>query len=287
MNARWRANLVRRAPREASAGRDVTSRVLLPANRRGQAALVAGGRGVVCGLEYAARAFRLADPSCRISILSRDGMWVSPGRKVLEVRGRLARLLSAERTALNFLGHLSGVATLTRRYVRAVRHTGAKILDTRKTIPGLRYAQKYAVLCGGGLNHRPDLSSMAMVKDNHLEAIRGDKERLLTLKSRLPRGTRLVVEAKNSEELDLALSSRADIVLLDNMTPGRLKAAVRKIIRSGAKGSGRPEIEVSGRIKLSAARAIARSGVDRISVGALTHSARALDFSMDIERVGP
>ncbi len=180
---------------------------------------------------------------------------------------------------MNFIQHLSGVATMASKFVDAVRGTRARIYDTRKTIPGIRNLQKYAVRMGGGTNHRMGLSDMAMVKVNHLQAVKQFPEKLLSMKSRLPKGMLLVIEAKDFSEVRLALHSRADIILLDNMPVPHLRKAIRMIRSVPGKA---PMIEVSGGISLKSVRPIARLGVDRISVGALTHSAPALDVSMEI-----
>jgi nicotinate-nucleotide pyrophosphorylase (carboxylating) len=269
---------VEAALREDSAGADLTSRLLVDPSRRARARIVARQTGVLCGAEIAAFVFRRLDPSCRVRILKRDGSRLSPGDAVLEAEGRLPRLLAAERTALNFIQQLSGVATLTAQFVDRAKGTRAKILDTRKTVPGLRALQKYAVRCGGGTNHRMGLADAAMVKDNHLSALEGDPSKLLTLKKKLPKGTALIVEAKTQREIGWALAARADVILLDNMSLPRLRAAIRRI-----RAESKAQVEVSGGVNLRTVRAIARLNPDRISVGALTHSAPALDLSLDLE----
>ncbi|OGR89806.1 MAG: nicotinate-nucleotide diphosphorylase (carboxylating) [Elusimicrobia bacterium RIFCSPLOWO2_01_FULL_60_11] len=258
--------------------RDLTSRKLLRPRARIRARVVAGAPGVVCGAEFAAKTFKRMDPSCRIKIVKNDGQKIAKGQTLLIVTGRAARILAAERKAVNFIQHLSGVATLASRYVRAVRGTGAVIFDTRKTIPGIRYLQKYAVVCGGAKNHRMNLSQMAMVKDNHLKAVGDDFSAVIGLKRKLPRGTLLEIEAKTMDEVRLALESDADIIMLDNMSVPRLKRAVRLIRRFP-----KVQIEVSGGVTLKDVRKIARLGVERISVGAITHSAPALDASLEVE----
>ena len=269
---------VEAALREDSAGADLTSRLLLDPAKKAEARVVARQSGTLCGTEVAALVFRRLDPSCKVRILKRDGSRLKPGDVVLSVRGRLPRLLAAERTALNFLQQLSGVATRTAEFVRRTRGARAKILDTRKTVPGLRALQKYAVRCGGGANHRMSLADAAMVKDNHLKALKGDFSGLMKMKERLPRGAKLIVEAKNEREIGLALKAKADVILLDNMPLPRLREAIR-LVRSNS----RAQIEVSGGVSLKTVRAVARLGPDRISVGALTHSAPALDLSLEIE----
>ena len=263
---------------------DLTSRLLFGSKDRIKAVIVVKEAGTICGAEFAAMTFRKYDPSCRIRIFKKDGARVRKGDKVIRVEGRAIALLSAERKAVNFLQHLSGVATLTSKFVRAVRGTKSKIYDTRKTIPGIRLLQKYAVLCGGGRNHRMDLSEMAMVKDNHLKAVEGRGSRVESLKSKLPKGTLLEIEAKTMKDIKLGLRVRADIVMLDNMPVRKLKKAIR-FIRLYPRPSTldpRPVIEVSGGVSLKDVRKIADLGVERISVGALTHSAPALNLSMEV-----
>ena len=265
---------------------DLTSRLLFDPGDRIKAVIVAREAGTICGAEFAAMTFRKYDPSCRIRIFKKDGARVRKGDDVMRIEGRAVALLTAERKAVNFLQHLSGVATLTSGFVRAVRGTKSKIYDTRKTIPGIRLLQKYAVLCGGGRNHRMDLSEMAMVKDNHLKVVGGEWW-VVSLKSRLPKGTLLEIEAKTMKEVLLAFKAGADIVMLDNMSLSRLKKMVRFIRHHPLPTTHHPPlIEVSGGVTLKDVRKIADLGVERISVGALTHSAPALNLSMDAERAG-
>lgn len=258
--------------------KDLTSRKLLPPRAKILARVVAKEPGVVCGADFAALTFKRMDPSCRIKILKKDGQPVSKGQTILIVSGKAARILAAERKAVNFIQHLSGVATLAAKFVRAVKGTRAVIYDTRKTIPGIRYLQKYAVVCGGAKNHRMNLSQMAMVKDNHLKAVGNNFSAVIELKRKLPKGTLLEIEAKTMDEVRLALEADADILMLDNMSVPRLRRAVRLIRKF-------PDvlIEVSGGVTLKDARKIARLGVERISVGAITHSAPALDASLEVE----
>lgn len=260
--------------------KDITTGLLFGPRDRLKARIISKEPGVICGVLFAALAIRRLDPRARVKILKRDGARVKAGDAVLEAEGRARSLLSAERKALNFLQHLSGVATLTSRFVRAVKGTRARIYDTRKTVPGIRLLQKYAVTCGGGKNHRLNLSELAMVKDNHLDGLGKRKGEVAGLKKRLPRGTLLEIEAKSPADVKLALRARPDIIMLDNMPVSRLKKSIAIIRRNS-----RAKIEVSGGVNLKNARRIARLGADRISVGALTHSAPALDLSMDVERV--
>lgn len=269
-------NLIRQALREDRSEHDVTSRLLFPSSKRVTAEIIVKHDGVVCGLKIAAEIFKKMDPGCLTHLHSEDGRRIVPGEKIMTVEGEAGRLLRAERTALNLLQHLSGVATLTRKFVDAIEGTRAKIYDTRKTIPGLRALQKYAVRCGGGTNHRMTLSEMAMVKDNHLKI--DQWQSIPFLKKRMPRRMLLEIEAQSLEEAQLSVESKADIVMLDNMPVSEIKKSVRWI-RSHAPNV---LIEVSGGVSLKIVRKIARLGVDRISVGALTHSAPALDLSLEI-----
>jgi nicotinate-nucleotide pyrophosphorylase (carboxylating) len=275
--------------REDRAWSDVTSRGLLPPGLRAEAALVAREPGVVAGLAAAAAAFRLRDGRCRVRLFARDGGRARPGLRLLGVKGPLAAILASERTALNILSHLSGVATLTRRFVDAAGPSGPRILDTRKTVPGLRSLQKWAVRCGGGTNHRPHLAQSVLVKENHLAAVRGagDVERMLVRLAALRRrGYHVIMECHDRPHVLWALKAGADVLLLDNFTGPRLHAVVRWI-RELCRRQGRrpPEIEVSGGVTISNLPSIARANVDRVSVGRLTHSAPALDISLDVLHV--
>jgi len=271
----WRP-LLRAALRE-DLGRDgdLTTRFFVAPSARLKGRVVSREPGVVCGLAVAAAAFKACDPGARVLLLARDGARVRRGQAVLEVAGSRA-ILSAERTALNFLQRLSGVATLTRRYVDRARGTRARILDTRKTIPGWRALDKYAVACGGGVNHRMGLYDAAMVKDNHHVSGRLE-EGAAELRRRRPRAP-LIVECDTPEEVERALRLSPDVILLDNMGPPQLRAMISRVRRVAP----RIQIEVSGGVSLGRVRALARLGPDRISVGRLTHSAPALDIGFDL-----
>jgi nicotinate-nucleotide pyrophosphorylase (carboxylating) len=236
---------------------------------------------VLSGGPTAREVFQRVDPALEVRLLINDGARLETGQTVLEVGGTVRSLLSGERVALNFLQHLSGVASLTRRFVDAVAGTRARILDTRKTTPGLRALEKQAVLAGGGSNHRMGLYDMVMVKDNHLAAgasPRDLQEAISRLRAEHP-GVRVELEADTLEQVGSFLELRGvDVILLDNMSPGMLREAVRMT-------DGQVLLEASGGVSLETVRAIAETGVDFISVGALTHSARAVDFSMELIRV--
>lgn len=272
------------ALREDAVRQDITSRKILGRKERIQATIVSQEAGILCGVQIAARIFRKLDGRCKVKFYARDGQKIKANQKILTVNGKAIALLAAERTALNFLQHLSGVATLTKKFVDATKGTKAKIYDTRKTIPGLRTLQKYAVRCGGGINHRMNLSEMAMVKENHLKAARSSKSEIQSLKEKLPQGMKLEMEAKNLKEVEMALKAKADILLLDNMTIPQLKKSIAFVrsYRNPLTAYRLPLIEVSGGVTLQNVRQIAKLGVDRISVGALTHSAPALNLSMEV-----
>lgn len=278
---------IRAALKEDRAWGDITSRLFVSRRLRSVAQLRAQEIGVLAGVEAAAEAFHLIHPACRVHLKARDGERVKKKQLIFEVEGPLHALLAAERTALNVLSHLSGIATLTRRFVDAAGPGGPRILDTRKTLPGLRDLQKYAVRCGGGQNHRRDLSSDILIKENHLSAIRGERDLLLffqRVKAARRRGLRVEMECRNKKEIHWGLLAGADILLLDNFHPQRLSQVVRWVHRvCGLNQHHRPLLEVSGGVRLSTLRHIARSGVDRVSIGRLTHSVPSLDINMDIQ----
>jgi nicotinate-nucleotide pyrophosphorylase (carboxylating) len=268
-------SLIRAALAEDLAGGvDVTSEATIPADLRGIARVVTRGDGVVAGLPVAQVALELA--GARVTSLVPDGTRVSPGTAVLSAEGPLRGLLTTERTMLNLLCHLSGVATLTRRWVDAVEGTGVRIRDTRKTMPGLRLLEKYAVRCGGGLNHRMSLSDAALVKDNHVAAAGGVAAAFNAVRSRFP-GLPVEVECDTVEQVREAVGAGADLILLDNMSLDDLRACVALARPAGVL------LEASGGLSLERARAVAETGVDYLSVGALTHSAPVLDLGFDLE----
>lgn len=276
MNPRDIEAIVRRALDEDLP--DITSEAIFAPSDRGRARFLVKASGVVAGLALAEATFRAIDPTARLGTLHEDGDRVESGKIVAEVEASVITLLSGERTALNLLQRASGIATLTRRYVDAVQGTKAKIFDTRKTAPGLRALDKYAVRCGGGENHRIGLFDMFLIKNNHVDragSIAAAVERVRTRK--MPQ--KIMVEVRDMKELDEALAQRPDFILLDNMTPAQLRDAV-------VRTADRVPLEASGGITLQNVREIAETGVDRISIGALTHSVTALDISMRIERVG-
>jgi len=259
---------------------DVTSETLVPLDLRGQGYFLVKASGILAGMPAAAAVFRKVDPEVELETFFPEGSRVGPGTRVGVVRGRVISLLKAERTALNFLTHLSGVATLTAHYVEAVSGLPCTILDTRKTMPGLRFLDKYAVRMGGGRNHRLHLGDGVIIKDNHWAALRRAglslKEALERLRRRLSPFIKIEVEVTDLEQVREALEAGADILMLDNMSLEEIKEAV-------ALAKGKALLEASGGITLENARSVAEAGVDFISVGALTHSAPALDISLELE----
>jgi nicotinate-nucleotide pyrophosphorylase (carboxylating) len=258
---------------------DITSEAIFDAADQGRARFIAKSDGILAGLPFAEATFHTIDPGVRFTAHKRDGDEVRSGDIIAEVAGSVIALLSGERTALNLLQRASGIATATRRYVDAVRGTKAKIYDTRKTAPGLRALDKYAVKCGGGENHRTALSDMFLIKNNHVDRAGSISAAVQRIRKRgMPQ--KIMVEVRNSAELDEALSLRPDFILLDNMKPSELRAAVQR-------ARGAVPLEASGGIMLENVRQVAETGVDRISIGALTHSVKALDISMRMEPVAP
>ena len=254
---------------------DITSLATVPEGVRARAAIRAKQELVAAGLPYAREVFLALDRRIRFTTRVRDGDLVGPGTVLAAVDGRARVLLAGERTALNVLQHLSGVATTARRYVEAVRGTGAVILDTRKTVPGLRRAEKYAVACGGATNHRMGLYDRVLIKDNHIESAGGIAAAVRAARSRGIPPRRIQVEVSTLEELREALAAGVHRIMLDNMPLSRLRRAVQI-------AGGRAVLEASGDVNLRRVRAIAETGVDRISVGALTHSAPAVDIHLTI-----
>ncbi len=268
-------DLVRRALAEDLP--DITSEAIFARDDRGQASFIVKTPGVLAGLPFAAATFQAIDREGHFQPMRKDGDAVNAGDVVATVSGSVLTLLSGERTALNFLQRASGIATNTRRYVDAVAGTEARIYDTRKTAPGLRILDKYAVRCGGGENHRIGLYDMFLVKNNHVDRAGSIREAVERIRHRgMPQ--QIMVEVRNQQELGEALALAPDFILLDNMSPGELRQSVETT-------AGRVPLEASGGITMETLRAVAESGVQRISVGALTHSVTALDISMRIERL--
>lgn len=268
---------VKSALEEDGAFNDLTTIATVVSDRRARATLVARASGVIAGVPLALETFRILDPKVTIRVDVEDGVRVDPGMPVLVLSGHARALLSAERVALNYMQRLSGIASLTAQYVAAVRGTKAKILDTRKTTPGWRQLEKYAVRAGGGKNHRVDLSTGVLIKDNHLNAVDGDVALAIRrARETSPAGTQVEVECDRIEQVQAAVDAGADVIMLDNMHTDTMAECVRLV-------AGRAILEASGGVKLGTVRAIAETGVDWVSVGALTHSAPALDLALDFE----
>lgn len=259
---------------------DVTTQAVIPPELRGKASIVAEASGVLAGAEVARMVFHRVDPSLQFELLIPEGSKVQPGDVIARVEGRVASILRVERVALNFLQQLSGIASETRLYVEAINGLNTRIMDTRKTTPGLRSLEKYAVRVGGGYNHRLHLGDWLLIKDNHLVALRGQgmslREVIAEAKQKAPQNLKVEVEVETAEEALEAVDAGADIVMLDNMSLEEMRHAV-ELVR------GRALLEDSGGVTLDNVRQIAETGVDFISVGALTHSASVLDFSLELE----
>ncbi len=272
--------LVERALTEDLGRGDITSDLLVPATLQATAVFRARCAGVIAGIDVAAWVYRLIDPALQFLPEVTDGTAVVADQEIARVTGSARNLLRGERVALNFVQRLSGIASLTARYVEAVRGTQARIVDTRKTTPGLRALEKYAVRVGGGHNHRRDLSDMMLVKDNHLVALhaygRSLPEAITQARSALPHTIKIEIEVDRVDQIPAALEAGADVILLDNMDPPTLRAAVDLI-------AGQALTEASGGVRLETVRELAATGVDLISVGALTHSVTALDIGLDFE----
>jgi nicotinate-nucleotide pyrophosphorylase (carboxylating) len=269
--------LVQSALDEDAAFGDLTTLATVHPTRRARARLVVREAGVIAGVPLALAAFRVLDERVEIRVDAEDGRTLERDETVLFLSGHARGLLAAERTALNFMQHLSGIASLTHRFVEAVRGTRAAIVDTRKTLPGWRRLEKYAVRCGGGVNHRFDLASAVLIKDNHLAAVDGDVALAVKrVRDYAPEGTAVQVEVETPEQARIAVDAGAESILLDNMSNDAMRECV-------GIAHARCITEASGGVNLGTVRAIAETGVDRISVGALTHSAPALNLALDFE----
>jgi nicotinate-nucleotide pyrophosphorylase (carboxylating) len=288
---------VRLALAEDIGGGDATTLATVPANATAKAVMRAREPLVVAGIGFAETAFRELSPKIKIEKLARDGQWIAAGKTLMKISGPARAILTAERVALNFVQRLFGVATLTSQFAEAVRGTNAKILDTRKTTPGWRRFEKYAVTCGGGKNHRLGLFDMILIKDNHLAVVaqasclrlagrmpapllRNEKPNAIAAavaraRKKFPK-LKIEVEADTLKQVEQAANASVDFILLDNMDLKQLRQAVKIV-------NGRAKTEASGGVNLKTVRAIAKTGVDFISVGALTHSARAVDIGLDFE----
>jgi len=269
-----RALLLRALEEDLGGGQDITTALTVPASLKARAQLQAREAGVSAGLPLLAMVFGLLDPRSKVRVKAGDGKAFKAGAVLAEVEGHCQALLTGERVALNLAQRLCGVASTTRAYVEAVRFSKARIMDTRKTTPGLRALEKHAVACGGGLSHRASLSAAVLIKDNHI-AVAGGVAKAVGQARQYLGGLPVEVEVENLVQAEEAMHAGADILLLDNMSPALMRQAVLLV-------RGRALTEASGGITLETVGAVARSGVDRISVGALTHSVQALDISMEI-----
>ena len=254
---------------------DTTTDYLIPEDQEGSAQFLAKADGILCGLEVALRVFQILQPDFKYEVFKNDGDEIKKGEVFAKVYGKTRTILKGERTALNLIQHMSGIATATNDAVKLTEGTNASIADTRKTLPGLRPIQKYAVTVGGGKNHRYNLSDAAMLKDNHVDAGGGIANAVKALKKRLGHMTKIELEVRNLDELNQALEAKVDVIMLDNMSCEMMKEAVKIT-------NGRALLEASGGITKETLRNVALTGVDIISIGALTHSVQAFDISLKI-----
>jgi nicotinate-nucleotide pyrophosphorylase (carboxylating) len=272
--------LISRAIVEDRTRQDVTTKALIPKTQKGKALIIAKGIGVIAGTEIAKLVFLKVDPKLKLDILIKDGTEVRAGDVIATIEGKTSSILKAERVALNFIQRLSGVASETARYVLAIKGLPVYVTDTRKTTPGLRTLEKYAVRAGGGKNHRMNLADGILIKDNHIASFRrrglGIKEIIAKARIESPPELKIEIEVKNLEEAVQAADAGADIIMLDNMKLEDMRQAVRLV-------KGRALIEASGGVTLENVRSVAETGVDFISVGALTHSPKALDISLELD----
>ena len=263
---------------------DITSESLIPANLQAKTTILAKAEGVLAGIDLAKLVFIKVDPDLKFKTLRKDGVKLNPGDIIATVNGNARSILKAERLALNFLQKLSGIATQTKQYVDIIRDLPVDILDTRKTTPGMRLLEKYAVSMGGGRNHRFNLSDGVLIKDNHLSTLRAHgmtlKEIIIKAKSNAPKGIKVEVEVTNLKEVKEAVAAGADIIMFDNMGTAQMRRAVKMV-------PANIYTEASGGITLKNVRAVAETGVNFISIGALTHSSKALDISLEFQPIKP
>ena len=283
-SALW--DLIRNTLKEDIGSGDITTELLIPKNKVIKAVIILKEKAVVAGLEIARRVFKTVDNNIQFKAISTDGSREKPDKIIAKIQGKAGSILSGERTALNFLGHLSGVATVTRSFAEQVKPYKVKIMDTRKTTPGLRELEKYAVALGGGYNHRMGLWDAVLVKDNHIAVLKAGarginiKDIARLVKEKKPKGMKTDIEVRNLKEFQEILEIPPDIIMLDNMDISQIKKAVA--MRDAQRNRQNVKIEVSGGVRLSNVKAIAKTGVDIISIGALTHSAKAVDMSLEV-----
>lgn len=276
-------DIIKRALEEDINYVDLATDYLLDDEDMSSASFIAKAEGVLCGINAALRVFTFIDSEVKTEIMIKDGEPVKKGDVIAVVSGRTKSILKGERTSLNILQHMSGVASETAKYAKCCEGTKCTVADTRKTLPGLRSLEKYAVTVGGGRNHRFNLSDGAMLKDNHIDAYGSLTNAVVALRAKIGHMVKIEVEVRNQEELREALSCAADVIMLDNMTPAEMTECV-KIVDEVTAGKFRPVIEASGNITLANAADIAKTGVDLFSVGALTHSVKAFDISLRINK---
>ena len=274
-------DIIKRALEEDINYIDLATDYLLDDEDMSTASFIAKAEGVLCGIDIALRVFTLIDSDVKTEIKTKDGGKVNKGDVIATVIGRTKSILKGERTSLNILQHMSGIASETAKYVACCEGTNCSVAETRKTLPGLRSLEKYAVTIGGGKNHRFNLSDGAMLKDNHIDAYGSLTNAVAALRAKIGHMVKIEVEVRNQEELREALNCAADVIMLDNMTPAQMTDCV-KIVDEVTAGKFRPVIEASGNITLDNAAEIAKTGVDLFSVGALTHSVKAFDISLRI-----
>ncbi len=280
-------NIIKAALAEDIGKGDITAELVIPQGKKVNAVIQAGEEGIVCGIHFAGLVFKLLDKGIKFTPEVKDGDRIKKGQVLARIRGKAASILLGERVALNFLGMLSGIATRTGKFVDKIKNYNTKLMDTRKTLPGLRELQKYAVKTGGGYNHRFRLDEMVLIKDNHLRVtgfglrVTELKDLIKEIRKRTPSGMKIEIEVGNLEEFKCALEAKPDIIMLDNMGIDKIKKAV--IMRSKRKRQDAPKIEASGNIELENISEYARSGVDFISLGTLTKDVYSLDLSLEIK----
>jgi nicotinate-nucleotide pyrophosphorylase (carboxylating) len=259
---------------------DITTKEFVPKCKYARATLIANNSGILCGTDLFVKVFKAIDKRCKVSLKMKDCSKLKRGDKILEITGPARAILSGERTALNFLQHMSGISTITNQFVQSVSNGKTKIYDTRKTIPGYRRLAKYAVNCGGGTNHRMGLYDMVLIKDNHLKLTKDIIAKIAEFRKRY-KDTPVEVECENTKEVNWALAAKADIIMLDNTSLKNTKQMI-DIIRKSSTKQYKPEIEISGGITPKTAKEFSKLDVDRISVGMITHSSQALDITLEV-----
>ncbi|MDR1662793.1 MAG: carboxylating nicotinate-nucleotide diphosphorylase [Endomicrobium sp.] len=272
--------LIDLALKEDGAFNDITSKEFVPEDKKAKAVLVANKDGVLAGVDVFIEVFKTLDDRCKVTIEKKDGDFLKKGNKILEITGFARTILLGERTALNFLQYMSGIATFTNVFVKAVDNNKIKIYDTRKILPGYREFAKYAVRCGGGTNHRIGLSDMVLIKDNHLKLIKDLTSAISNFKKKY-KDIKVEVECESLCEVKNALVAKADIIMLDNTTP-KTAGEMIDVIRKNSTKDYKPEIEISGNVDFQAIKEFAKLDIDRISIGMITHSAPVLDVSLEV-----